>query len=258
MRNGVKDYAYQSFFIKFSMILLVIITIIYILFISFAKKDDININIATNALSNYSFKAENTLVGVYEEEKVITTTTYPTSDCASAFLNANAIVIGDSTVEGLDAYGVLNSSSTVWTRGRTIQYMTADLPKAVAKNPSKLFLAYGANDLLSWNGNVDGYINAYKNAIATIRQSLPNTTIYINSVLPVSDKALANNSAYSYQSVFNQKLKEFCNQNNIVFIDNTALLEQASDGKKFEGDGVHPRPFYYKLWANNMIQYSNM
>ncbi len=255
MRNGVKNYAYQSFFIKVSMVLLVIITIIYILFISFAKKDDIHVSIANNALASYSFKAENTLVGVFEEEKIATPIT---TDCASAFLNANAMVIGDSTVEGLEAYGILNSSSTVWTRGRTIQYMTSDLSKVVANNPSKLFLAYGANDLLSWNGNVDGYINAYKNAITKIKQSLLNTTIYINSVLPVSDKALASNNAYSYQNLFNQKLQEFCNQNNIVFIDNTALLEQASDGKKFESDGVHPKPFYYKLWANNMIKCSNM
>jgi len=33
---------------------------------------------------------------------------------------------------------------------------------------------------------------------------------------------------------------------------NLSLLDNAKDGKKFESDGVHPKPFYYKLWANNM------
>ena len=93
------------------------------------------------------------------------------------------MVIGDSTAEGLSAYGVLDPSSVIWTRGQTIQHMKDSMSSVIPSNPSVLFLSYGANDLLSWNGNVDGYINAYSNAIDYIYSVLPNTGICVNSIL---------------------------------------------------------------------------
>lgn len=168
------------------------------------------------------------------------------------FLNAKAMVIGDSTAEGLEAYQILDKASVTWTRGRVIQYMEEDLADAYDYKPNILILAYGANDLLSWNGNVDGYINAYSKVIKSIREKFPNIKIGINEILPVSDSALSKNPAYGYREEFNDRLKEFCKENSITYIENAFLLDKAKDGKKFESDGVHPKPFYYRLWANNM------
>ncbi len=185
-----------------------------------------------------------------EEDKTIT----PLSGLGEIFSNANAMVMGDSTAEGLSAYQILYENNVVWTRGRVIQYMEADLDKVLNNQPAILFLSYGANDLLSWNGNVDGYIGAYEKVIKDLRELLPNTRICINAILPVSQHALDNNPAYAYRDEFNARLKEFCEENDILFIDNEFILYENGNENNFEGDGVHPRPFYYRLWATNMAK----
>ena len=261
MRNGVKDYYNQD---KLIYLIIGIICIIFlgyfILFILNSKKLNLNIDISAYAnLNDIEFLSQDNIHAELYEEQASSPSPPPfNGDCAGEFLNARAMVIGDSTAEGLTAYGILDSSSVVWTRGRTIQYMKEDIGPVLNYKPDVLFLSYGANDLLSWNGNVDGYINAYSNVLDYLSSTLPNTRICINSVLPVSNEAKEKNSAYNYQEEFNTRLKELCGSRGITFIDNSFILNNSPDGKVYESDGVHPRPFYYRQWANNMITASGI
>ena len=65
-------------------------------------------------------------------------------------------------------------------------------------------------------------------------------------------------SAYILEKEFNTRLKELCSSLGVTYIDNRELLKQNNGGKMFESDGVHPKPFYYKLWASNMIEKSGI
>ncbi|MGN1379026.1 MAG: SGNH/GDSL hydrolase family protein [Bacilli bacterium] len=167
------------------------------------------------------------------------------------FLNKNAVVVGDSMGEGLSCYGVLNNESVVWHRGRRIDNMNLDLPTLIQKNPNYLFLAYGANDLKMLNGNVDAFIQNYKNAIESIKNALPNTIIIINSVLPTSSNAIANDNCFSYQGLFNQELKKLAKDQNIEFLENSYFLNDES----FSSDGIHPKSYFFFLWARHMASY---
>lgn len=259
MRNGKSDYYNHSNNFSFLIKLILIILCGFILYhILTLKKSNVTLEInPVNLFSNIIIKPEEIIMAsLYKEQIPINNLT--AQQCANTFINADAMVIGDSTAEGLTAYGILYDSSVVWTRGRTIQYMEADLEKVLANQPSVLFLAYGANDLLSWNGNVEGYINAYSRILDSLSTSLPNTKICVNSILPVSDTALANNPEYTYQPEFNKRLKELCASRGVTFVENGDLLKQNNGGKQFESDGVHPKPFYYKLWANNMIEVAGL
>lgn len=259
MRNGVKDYYIKLNIICFSLLLIAILVCGILLYnILTVKTPNITLNI--NYTLDINISSEEPVLATLYEEKVVPTPSTPkvTTNCAQTFINARAMVIGDSTAEGLSAYQVLDSSSVVWTRGRTIQYMEADMGKVLEYKPNVLFLAYGANDLLSWNGNVDGYIAAYSNVLKSISSSLPNTKICVNSILPVSDDAAEKKPAFKYEKEFNSRLETLCNSLGVTFIDNRELLNQNGDGKKYESDGVHPKPFYYKLWANNMIEKSGI
>lgn len=260
MRNGAKSYLTQAKIINLIISILFIIFLGYLIyFILISQKLDINIDITSDYnLNSINFKKQEIILA---ELKSVVEQNLPPSfngDSAGKFLNARAMVIGDSTAEGLTAYGVLNSSSVVWTRGRTIQNMTEDLNPVIEYNPNVLFIAYGANDLLSWNGNVNGYINAYTTVLDYLASVLPNTRICINSVLPVSSEAKEKNPAYNYQEEFNSRLKELCNSRGVTFIDNSFILNNSPDGRVYESDGVHPRPFYYKQWASNMITVSGI
>lgn len=167
------------------------------------------------------------------------------------FLNKNAVVVGDSMGEGLSCYGVLNNESVVWHRGRRVDNMNLDLPTLIQKNPSYLFLAYGANDLKMLNGNVQAFIQNYKNAIESIKNALPNTKIIINSVLPTSSNAILNDNCFSYQSLFNEELKKLAIDQNVDFLENSYFLNDES----FSSDGIHPKAYFFFLWARHMASY---
>lgn len=167
------------------------------------------------------------------------------------FLNKNAVVVGDSMGEGLSCYGVLNNESVVWHRGRRVDNMNLDLPTLIQKNPSYLFLAYGANDLKMLNGNVNAFIQNYKNAIESIKNALPNTKIIINSVLPTSSNAIANDNCFSYHGLFNEELKKLAIDQNVEFLENSYFLNDES----FSSDGIHPKSYFFFLWARHMASY---
>ncbi|MDD5865527.1 MAG: GDSL-type esterase/lipase family protein [bacterium] len=167
------------------------------------------------------------------------------------FLNKNAVVVGDSMGEGLSCYGVLNNESVVWHRGRRVDNMNLDLPTLIQKNPSYLFLAYGANDLKMLNGNVQAFIQNYKNAIENIKNALPNTKIIINSILPTSSNAILNDNCFSYQSLFNEELKKLAIDQNVDFLENSYFLNDES----FSSDGIHPKSYFFFLWARHMASY---
>ena len=169
------------------------------------------------------------------------------------FEEKKAVVAGDSMAEGLVAYGVLPDSNVVWYRGRRIDNMKTDMPKIIALQPNYLFLTYGSNDLELWVGRVDPFINHFKNTLSYIKSVLPNTQIIINSILPVSEDAIKRNNAFSYQELFNTRLKELADIESIPFLENSVYLEY--NANPFSTDGVHPKGFYYPLWAKNMANY---
>lgn len=169
------------------------------------------------------------------------------------FEEKKAVVAGDSMAEGLVAYGVLPDSNVVWYRGRRIDNMKTDMPKITSLQPKYLFLTYGSNDLELWVGRVDPFINHFKNTLSYIRSVLPDTQIIINSILPVSDEAIKRNNAFSYQELFNTRLKQLADSEGIPFLENSVYLEY--NANPFSTDGVHPKGFYYPLWAKNMANY---
>ena len=220
-------------------------------FILISQKLDINIDITSDYnLNSINFKKQEIILA---ELKNVVEQNLPPSfngDSAREFLNARAMVIGDSTAEGLTAYGVLNSSSVVWTRGRTIQNMTEDLNPVIQYNPNVLFIAYGANDLLSWNGNVNGYINAYTTVLDYLASVLPNTRICINSVLPVSSEAKEKNPAYNLEAtsllIKIAKKMGYTRWYGHIIDGNTKLIKMVEMlGYKYDGREVNDR------WAGN-------
>lgn len=168
------------------------------------------------------------------------------------FFGRNRILMmGDSLVEGMEAYGVLYPSNTIWQRGIRIDNMQEQLEKAVTYNPNAIVLSYGLNDIRLWNGNADRFIDAYNNSLDSIMNALPNTKIYVCSILPVSQVALDKDSSFQYINLFNDRLKQLCNDKGIQFLDSSYLLINASDS--YGSDGIHPKAFFYQEWANDIM-----
>lgn len=166
------------------------------------------------------------------------------------------MIIGNSFVEGMTAYDVLYPSNAIWSRGIQINYMYSQLEQAVSYHPNILILSYGTNDILSWTSNVNGFIEAYRNALNEIKSSLPNTIIYICSILPVNDIGLASKPAFKYIDLYNQELAKLCTEFGITFLDSSYILN--FDTNPYAFDGIHPNGFFYPYWANDIINKTNM
>lgn len=110
------------------------------------------------------------------------------------------------------------------------------------------------NDVGAQNGDADGFIKAYRPVIRDLKKSLPDTKIYVNSILPTAQIAIDQNSVYAKIPEFNQKLKKLCEKEKVTFIDNTELVKQ----EYYAGDGIHMSTGYYKEWVNHMAEVAEL
>ena len=172
---------------------------------------------------------------------------------------ADSLVIGDSITQGLYQYGVLDEANVQADRGTGVSEQNSEkleehVAKAKEMKPSALFLAYGMNDVGVQNGNSEGFIKAYRSVIKDLKKSLPDTRIYVNSILPAAQTAIDQNQVYASIPEFNEKLKELCEKEKVTFIDNTELVKQ----EYYANDGIHMSPAYYKEWVNHMAEVAEL
>ena len=129
-------------------------------------------------------------------------------------------------------------------------------------NPSKIFFECGTNDL-SHGWTVERIFQGVVNVIETIRTTCPQTKLYVQSLLPLNEKVgvwklLKGKDDMIIQ--LNEKLKEYCNDNNLVFIDlyhpllGVNAKEMHAD---YCRDGLHLSNKGYEVWANIIRSYIN-
>ena len=160
---------------------------------------------------------------------------------------AGSVIVGDSISE----YGYLDTDVVVSKRGLSVVNAQEQFSTAISLNPSHVFLAFGTNDLEIYNGDPTGVIAAYREKVPLVKDALPDVPIYINSILPIQDFAIASNPALGYYSQFNQALSDFCDEMDCTFIDNTFLVE---DSSMYEPDGEHVIMDYYPKWLTYMAE----
>ena len=112
---------------------------------------------------------------------------------------ADCLVLGDSITQGLYEYGVLDQANVQADRGAGVsagdnEKLADHIVRAKEMKPSVLFLSYGMNDVGAQNGDADGFIKAYRPVIRDLKKSLPDTKIYVNSILPTAQIAIDQNS----------------------------------------------------------------
>lgn len=171
----------------------------------------------------------------------------------------DCLVIGDSVTQGLYEYGVLSQTYVVADRGTEVtkvanKKIETHIAKAKEMRPRALFLAYGMNDLTAQRGKPKGFVESYKVLLEELKEALPDTAIYVNSILPATQKAVAKNSEYSKVSEFNQELKKLCETEEVTFIDNTLLV----NSDDYAQDGVHVTTNYYKKWVEHMMEVAEL
>ena len=172
---------------------------------------------------------------------------------------ANSYVIGDSIAQGLYEQAVLDGAYVTAEQDTgvcrsEVSMIENHVSRAAEVGPQVLFLCYGLKDVEAASGNADIFAMAYKSVLDTLKEKLPETRIYVNSVLPVTQAVTDENELYSCIPEYNEKLKELCAEEGVTFIDNSSLVK---DGYYYE-DGIHLTAEYYTEWADHMAEIAEL
>lgn len=166
--------------------------------------------------------------------------------------NIDAVFIGDSITEKGNWNEFFPNIKTA-NRGigsDTTEGILKRLDNIISLNPKKVFIMVGVNDL-ALNIKKDTIINNYDSIIKTLKTKIPNTALYIQSVLPVNSSG----SKINNQDIdnLNIRIKELANKYSFDYIDiNSKLKENEQLNNDYTIDGIHLKGNAYEIWVNNI------
>ena len=170
---------------------------------------------------------------------------------------ASSVVMGDSIALGFSEYDVLNPSSVVAEIGIKIEdtdRIKEQVAMAKEMNPQVVFLSYGINDVREGSLSMASFLDKYKLILDYIKEEMPDTKIFVNSIFPVQQSLLAEESNLSKIEEYNTELRAMCDKKQIAFLDNTDLVQTQYS----EEDGMHFVSDFYNVWADRMAEVAEL
>lgn len=167
----------------------------------------------------------------------------------------DSVIMGDSRSEGLTEYGILDTSSVVAYKGRTVIKAKDDVYTTKGLAPSNIFMTYGMNDLEMFS-NAKDFINKYKELIKEVQSEVPGANIYVTSIIPTEQKAMDRQPKFKNVYSFNKAIEDMCNELNVKFIDVNDSINKGSN--LYETDGIHFKLDFYKGYLNILKEKANL
>ncbi|MGL4989706.1 MAG: GDSL-type esterase/lipase family protein [Sarcina sp.] len=252
---------------KLSFILILIFIFLIIILINFIQVNQKNNKVLNSSIKNNLEIVKNkTNISLEEAQKEIdkknknsltvnnTTTDKNIENQNFKQIFASSIFVGDSQIQGLQIYDILNSTSVLAKKGNSLTAnVSTNLETLKNLTPSNIFIMYGMNDILIYENNISKFITDYKSLITSIQAILPNSNIFINCIMPVGESVLESRPLYKNIPKYNDALAEMCSSINIQFIDSSHIV--ASNIDLLESDQMHFKPEFYKYWLNYLKIY---
>lgn len=135
--------------------------------------------------------------------------------------------------------------------GDNILGMIKRVPMLQAAHPKKIFIMAGTNDLVHMD--LDTYKQRYTELLVAIKDSLPYSQIYLESVIP-SNHSMGDYAPNDKVKKANQIVEKLSKTYKCTYI-NLFDLYVGKDGelpKEITRDGVHLYPQYYDRWAEKI------
>ena len=162
------------------------------------------------------------------------------------------LILGDSRALGFSYFKFLSYSRVFAGGGDTILKVREHMDKIKILAPTYIYLCYGLNDagIGIWKTPED-YANDVLSVINELRQALPDSKIYYNSIIWISDGA-ASYAPWAQIYDYSAACRVMCEQNGIHYIDNDEICKLLRENKWWSGDGIHLCEPFYKFWAENL------
>jgi lysophospholipase L1-like esterase len=161
--------------------------------------------------------------------------------------NKDVVFLGDSLIDYCEWNELLqrNDIANRGIAGDTTEGLLHRLSSLKELNPSKIFILIGINDIQQ-NVEKSKIVNNYKQIIEEIKRSLPNTEIYIESILYVNPDKY--NTTFfrdgrkinSVVKEVNKELKNLAKEESVNYLDISSILTKNNElDKKYTTDGLH-------------------
>lgn len=121
--------------------------------------------------------------------------------------------------------------------------------------PKKLYVLLGANSLAYSTNNDEGFLNYYGRMLDELRSALPDTTIFVQSVLPVQAEVIGDMPGLSPERVssINASLSAMAGEKGCLYLSLSEALVDESGYLKADyaqPDGLHLSVSGYSTWVN--------
>ena len=201
-------------------------------------------------------------VGVYSlfippKEKIVT------KEKTIVVVDDNYLFLGDSLTEyyDLDKYykdlPVVNSGIS----GNITEDILNDMDHRVYQyNPSKVFLLIGTNDIQKGISSSE-IVDHIKEILTDIHDNRPYAELYLESLYPVDEDKDASRDRTNEEIIeINKKLKKYCKDKDIVYIDLFQELVDEEDENirikdEYSEDGLHLTDEGYEVVTNKIMKY---
>ncbi|BAH43939.1 hypothetical protein BBR47_29620 [Brevibacillus brevis NBRC 100599] len=163
-----------------------------------------------------------------------------------ASLYQTSVFLGDSITEGLSYHDVLKEENVLAGAGKTAEFALEDLDELVKRKPEHIFIQLGSDDILWPTDHPKEYsLSYYAQLIERIKERLPEASITILSVTPVTAKAEKAEPRYQNIGDYNKGLKELASKVKVGYIDVSSIVADHPD--MYDEDGIHFQAKFYPI-----------
>lgn len=182
---------------------------------------------------------------------------------------SDAVFIGDSRTEGLRDYGGLEDATFYATTGMNIYKLWTEkfcevdgenvtLEEALgAKKYGKIYFQIGINEL--GTGTIDGFMEAYVQAVAKFRELQPDAIIFVQGIMKVTKEKSDGDAIYNNQAIQarNDRIAELSDMQQIFYIDmNEAVCDEEGNlDASLTYDEIHLFGSKYKPWVKFLLEH---
>lgn len=164
----------------------------------------------------------------------------------------NVYIVGDSLMNGLEAYNILNSNNLVTQVSASLYHLDNNMNRIIRANPPMIILHYGINMIATGDSYLNNFISMYTRLIKQLKKALPDTRIVISGLFPV-DREIASAKRFSQVGNYNKALKNMCKELGVEFINSSPVFKEHPEC--YGSDGIHlSRSFYEDYWLKFLIK----
>ncbi|MBQ8502927.1 MAG: hypothetical protein IJ491_01470 [Clostridia bacterium] len=164
----------------------------------------------------------------------------------------NVYIVGDSLMNGLEIYNILNSNHLITQVSANFTHLSENTEKIIGLNPPVLILHYGINMIGTTENHKKSFISNYTKHIRKLKKELPGTRIIISGLFPV-DRSIATAERFKNIGAYNKALKKMCEKLDVEFLNSSSVLK--AHPECYGIDGIHlSKTFYDKYWLRFIIE----